>query len=506
MQINILLDSSINSAPDASELKTAIGDAVNELEGLFLDPIQITLVFDWGNVDGQSIPSGDLAASIRTGGVYTNYSQLKSYLTNDATTPLDTTALSTLTSDPTHGGTFFLPYAQAKALGDPQVPQGGAEIDGYVGLGSSVQWTFEPGNSGAGDTGNPLDRAQPGSYDVIGTLEHEITEVMGRVGSLATYDVDGGPGTYTALDLFRYQTVNGNTVRDLTPGPNASISLDGQHLTLPLEDPTKGQDVADWATFGDSFGFGSMDKYMALSPTDIQLMDAIGYDSAEIFVAPGQTISNYAVTPNHFLEVEAFATTSRSILDSGATEVIQASGNSISASIAGGIEDVLAGGTAIGATITNGGAQYVYGVASGTSVSGGTLESIQQVVAGGFVSGTTVSNGGVQIDAGSAFGTNVRSGGTLSVDSGGVANSIQLNGGSVGVYVGGVAVGTIINSGGHLDANGGLISATTINGGGSETVEFDGASTTVTTINNGGSMTVFGVASATTELWSTMAP
>jgi hypothetical protein len=46
---------------------------------------------------------------------------------------------------------------------DPQVNPLSTEIDGYVGLNSSDQWTFE--TDSAGETGDPLDRAQPGSIN-----------------------------------------------------------------------------------------------------------------------------------------------------------------------------------------------------------------------------------------------------------------------------------------------------------------------------------------------------
>ena len=62
--------------------------------------------------------------------------------------------------------------------------------DGYVGISSANPMNWDPTN-----------RAVAGLYDPIGAIEHEITEVMGRSGSLGV-----NSGAYTALDLFRYSS------------------------------------------------------------------------------------------------------------------------------------------------------------------------------------------------------------------------------------------------------------------------------------------------------------
>jgi hypothetical protein len=83
---------------------------------------------------------------------------------------------------------IYISPAEAKALGLPvTVPDGG--IDGYVGF-SSVPNIFSYANG----TAPPANE-----YYFIGVVEHEITEIMGRISLLADSTPD-----YSVIDLFRY--------------------------------------------------------------------------------------------------------------------------------------------------------------------------------------------------------------------------------------------------------------------------------------------------------------
>ena len=63
--------------------------------------------------------------------------------------------------------------------------------DGVIALSSSVAFSFDPNH-----------RAQPGAYDGIGALEHEIGHILGRVSLLGAQD--GSQAVYSLLDLHRY--------------------------------------------------------------------------------------------------------------------------------------------------------------------------------------------------------------------------------------------------------------------------------------------------------------
>jgi len=91
---------------------------------------------------------------------------------------------------------------------------------------------------------DPFHRAVAGDYDAIGTMEHEITEVLGRIAGSGV--VQNGVPQYSPADLFRY---TGPGKLALTPEA-ASFSINGgQTLLLPFNNPSVG-DAADWATSG----------------------------------------------------------------------------------------------------------------------------------------------------------------------------------------------------------------------------------------------------------------
>jgi hypothetical protein len=156
-----------------------------------------------------------MAQSKFTNAINVSYATVVAALTANATSPDQLAAIASLpATDPTGGGTFRLTRSEAKALG--LLPANSdSVIDGYVGLSSADTFSFDPNN-----------RAVAGEFDAIGAFEHEITEVMGRVGSLGQAF---GANVYTPLDLFRYSAPG---VRDLSFGPGY-FSVDGQTLLTP---------------------------------------------------------------------------------------------------------------------------------------------------------------------------------------------------------------------------------------------------------------------------------
>ena len=166
----------------------AVNEAVAYLKSVITNPVTINVDVGWGEVGGQKIGSNTLGESdTNYVGPYT-YGQIESALTADVSSSADAAALSTLpNTDPTGGGAFYITTAEAKALG--LVAATDPTIDGFVGFSSATSWDF-----------NPNGRGVAGEYDIIGTIEHEITEVMGRSAGLN----DPAGSGYTVLDLFRY--------------------------------------------------------------------------------------------------------------------------------------------------------------------------------------------------------------------------------------------------------------------------------------------------------------
>src|SRR5581483_12455964 len=81
--------------------------------------------------------------------------------------------------------------AEAKALG---LTGASSTLDGSVGISSNVAWDYTTATPAANQ-----------EY-LIGVLEHEITEVMGRVSNV------GQSGEYSVMDLYRYSAPGSHTI------------------------------------------------------------------------------------------------------------------------------------------------------------------------------------------------------------------------------------------------------------------------------------------------------
>lgn len=255
-------DSSMSSAP--AGYQAAIASAISYLDTTFVANITINVNFGWGEVDGQHIGSGALGENIADGNFYT-YAQLRSAMVANAADATEIASLGSLpAADPNNGGQYWVTDAMAANLG--LIPAS-TSIQAWVGLSSSSSYTFDPNN-----------RAVAGKYDAIGTLEHELSEVMGRLGFLGKYFGNGATNDYGPIDLFRYSSPG---VRD-TSG-NGYFSADGGHTLLTqFNNPRNGGDVADWNpdVQGDSFGDGYLGTASPLSATDLKVMDVLGYKLA----------------------------------------------------------------------------------------------------------------------------------------------------------------------------------------------------------------------------------
>ena len=276
MNINVSYDASVSSAP--SWYKTAVNVAVGQMNALIANPITVNLTFSWGEENNNAIRSGT-AAQNQSYGSYVNYATLYGALTSHATSADDHTAVSALTAtDPTHGGQFYVPTTMMKALG--LFTADSPALDGYVGLDSSLNWS----PSANGQVG-------AGQYDPVVCIEHEITEIMGRIGYLSNAQ---RPNVYGPMDLFRY-TAPGQ--RDLTPG-TGSFSIDGHTLGKVFNNPAFGGDAADWAagTTGDVFGNITAGVPSNFSADDLRMLDVLGYTIGTVPAQNGLAPSGPAAT------------------------------------------------------------------------------------------------------------------------------------------------------------------------------------------------------------------
>jgi hypothetical protein len=272
MQINFIYAADVAGAPAA--FKTALAAAASYLDALITNPVTINIQVGWGEDNGAAIPAGDLATGGPSSGIGMSYPTLKNELSSVATSIADKTMVANLSAtDPTNGGTFFITAAQEKAWG--LLSPTASEIDGTIGFSSTEPFSF-----------NPNARAQPGTYDFIGTAEQEITHALGRFAGLQY-----APGVYSPMDLVRYASPG---KLELAKDLPSYFSINGGNTNLVPFDTNPYGDPGDWASgvLNDSFGYGYTNSTESVSATDVTLMDVLGY-KVNAAAAPGD---NYIVS------------------------------------------------------------------------------------------------------------------------------------------------------------------------------------------------------------------
>ena len=280
LTINAIYDQSVTSASNASQIESAINAAVQFYERTISNNITVNIAFGYGEIgNGQAtVGSNALAEAEPIGGSTMSFAALKTALAQSAASTDDHRALASLTSDPTGGGSFYLPGAEEKALG--LAPANATAIDGYVGISDAVSFAWTAAARGTSML-----------YDAIGALEHEIAHVLGRDAGL---QIDG-PNQYSVLDLFRYSAPGQHQTVDLVP---AYFSVNGGKTNLNPFDSTGGDD-GDWASSvqGDSFGYGAAGETGLVTRTDLREMDVLGYTLNLPTDTAAQLVSAYAAAP-----------------------------------------------------------------------------------------------------------------------------------------------------------------------------------------------------------------
>jgi hypothetical protein len=254
IDINVSYDSDVANAP--AGFKACVNAACQYLDALLTSPITVHIDVGYGTVNGQPIDSGALGESSGSF-IFGNYASAVAAL-QAAGAP----GSSTLPAFAPNGASLVVSTAQAKALGLGTR----STIDGYVGFDSTASWTYDPTQS----------KAVPNnSYDFMGTVLHEVTEVLGRVSFLDE------PNETSLLDLFRYAAAG---TLQTTTGDPSYFSIDGgvTHKLAFNNFQTGDQgDLGDWANanrVNDSFDDNSFNGVLnPLSSTDKILLQAIGF-------------------------------------------------------------------------------------------------------------------------------------------------------------------------------------------------------------------------------------
>lgn len=258
---------------NAAAVETAFATAVQLFENQFTNNATINITVYWG-------ATGPFSGGISLGesetqfiGIYA-YSDITNALMAARASSADSNSVLSLPPiDPTGSDSWLSPTAEAKVLGLPGIGANDPGEDGAVGFAASVPYAFSPTN-----------RAVAGKFDLIGVMEHELSEAMGRTYSLGTVG-----SSYAPYDLFRF---TGAGVRDFTvTDVNAALvyfSVDNGVTALKYfyTNYTLG-DIQDWQTSTppDSFdAFLSSGKQAAISYADITAMDILGYNGPPVTV------------------------------------------------------------------------------------------------------------------------------------------------------------------------------------------------------------------------------
>jgi hypothetical protein len=231
MQINVTYDSSVDDAPAA--FKVDVQCAVSVLDGMFSNNVTLNIHVGWGEVGGLALQPTDLGESETAVAPKYTYSQIVGALQQAAGQPNASpdlvAAAQTLVGlpDPTDGGPFDIGLAEAQALG--LAPNNPTANDGWVGFAANAsEWSFST-------TATPASN----KYYLVGTILHEITEVMGRDSDIGKAG-DHYSDAWGVPDLFRF---SGAGQRSDSPGPGHStayFSIDnGTTVPRYLEQPCR---------------------------------------------------------------------------------------------------------------------------------------------------------------------------------------------------------------------------------------------------------------------------
>jgi Ca2+-binding RTX toxin-like protein len=241
----------------------AVNYVVNLFDATFTNNATVNIQVGYGDfpLGGTVPPLGESEQATPARG---NYSQVRNALIAEGAA-----GSATLPVNSPISGSLELPTAQEKALGI--IPSNNA-LDGWIGIASSatlassgLTWSFDP-------TATP----SSSQYYIVGVIEHEISEVMGRTSFL---DI---PREYGVIDLYRYQAANTRQLSG-TGNPSYFSTDNGVTATDYWNNPQLDSgDLADWARGpADAFLNRSIPAQInGMTQADLLLMSALGWDVA----------------------------------------------------------------------------------------------------------------------------------------------------------------------------------------------------------------------------------
>ncbi len=251
MQINLIPDSSVSSAP--AGFTAAVQAAANVFDQDFPGNYTVNITYGWGTFDNS--PDSQLVGSEESlggpdHGSYVGYSTVRGWLTSHATLNDQIAAYTSLPASsaslPGNPSSIYVSTAEQKALG---VFSGNAgTVDGSIGFGTE-------------------------SFDWEGLALCEIGHALGWM-------TDYYAGAPTVLDLFRYASV-GN--RNWTGGQPAYFSIDGGKTNIANFSTTFDYTLFTNIAANDPFNVGGVsNSTLNLTSLDTEVLNIIGFGSQSV--------------------------------------------------------------------------------------------------------------------------------------------------------------------------------------------------------------------------------
>ena len=184
---------------------------------------------------------------------------------------------------------YSLSPAQAQTLGFADAPtSSAADPDGFIGFSSGTDWNF---------SADPNQTPVANEYDFIGSVEHELSEIMGRSSAMAEFGGEKFDGEFSVLDLYRYQGAGDLASRPRTDPSYFSIDSGVTDLADFNNFKTGNNgDLGDWSgttvggtlkhtpdSFNDNSDPGIINPFTA---TDATLMNVLGYNFTSAPTSP----------------------------------------------------------------------------------------------------------------------------------------------------------------------------------------------------------------------------
>lgn len=277
---------------------------------------------------GFSALGANILAQAGSSSVSVSYANVRTALSNDATSTDDSTAVANLQTGPrlsfvtnnpdgtnnvvsasssfTYNTNLRVNLANARALG--LFSASDSNVDASITFSSSYDYDFSH------------DSIDAGKYDFVGLAAHEIGHALGFVSGVDSIDLYSGPNapngqsdrsgftTFSVLDLYRFSTdsvtnvVGFGKVPDLRQGGSPFFSLDkgatgstNLFSTGPYDGD--GRQASHWK---DDLSLGIMDPTAAageklnISELDLRAFDVIGYNRFATVVPEPTPIALFA--------------------------------------------------------------------------------------------------------------------------------------------------------------------------------------------------------------------